>query len=77
MKLKTGDLVLVSHPVAFGTGDFILVPSIIIDVTSRRATSNFSKVTVYDIPECKIDIAYNTHIKPLVPHSDPKVGESG
>ena len=80
MKLKTGDLVLVRHPrfrkAALGRPS-ILVPSIIMHITSSRAAPNFFKATVYNIPGRRIDTAYNTHIKLLVPYSDPKVGESG
>jgi hypothetical protein len=76
VEFRRGDLVLVRHPV-FMTGEFILVPSIIIDVTSSRAASNFSKVTVYNIPGCRINTTYNSHIKLLVPHSDPKTDPSG
>ena len=80
MKFKRGDLVLVRHGAALGylgTSAFTLVPSIIIDVTSSRAAPNFFKVSVYNIPGCRIDTAYNTHIKLLVSYGDPKVGESG
>ena len=73
MKFQKGDLVLVHHR-RFMTGEFILVPSIIIDSPS---TSDFSEVTVYNIPGCRIITAYNSHIKPLVPHNDPKTDPSG
>jgi len=75
MKFKTGDLVLVRHPM-LRTGPSILVPSIIIDVMPY-ANSSFLKATVYNIPGRRIDTAYNTHLKLLVPYSNPKVGESG
>ena len=78
MKFQRGDLVLVRHGAAMlGTSAFTLVPSIIIDVTSSRAAPNFFKASVYNIPGCRIDTAYNTHIKLLVSYGDPKVGESG
>tara|TARA_R110001599_G_scaffold199987_1_gene396737 strand:- start:397 stop:651 length:255 start_codon:yes stop_codon:yes gene_type:complete len=83
MKLKTGDLVLVRHPIAgYNTISMpsMLVPSIIIDVTpisSLLDVGRFFKAKVYNILECKIDIAYNTHIKLLMPCNNPKVGESG
>lgn len=80
MKLKTGDLVLVRHPIAgYNTISMpsMLVPSIIIDVTPSKTATRFFKAKVYNILECKIDIAYNTHIKLLMPCNNPKVGESG
>lgn len=81
MKLKTGDLVLVRKIWYKNGGDTnIVVPSIIIDVTpisSLLDVGRFFKAKVYNILECKIDIAYNTHIKLLMPCNNPKVGESG
>ena len=79
MKFQTGDLVLVRHGAEMlGTSAFTLVPSIIIDVISSRADrDSFFKVSAYNIPGCRIDTAYNTHIELLVSYGDPKVGESG